>query len=136
MSRISAYQFSLTDDSLRAATQGELPEALIELERRRLIERIAPPLGPTGPTGNLFAAAFAARPPADGASPLAQRRRQIRLQFLRQIGAFGADMARRIDACNSEGELDELMPQVDALVEALAGRDALDEFRQHAARRN
>ena len=30
MSRISAYQFSLTADSLRAAPQGDIPEALVE----------------------------------------------------------------------------------------------------------
>ncbi|MGE0797027.1 MAG: hypothetical protein AB7G13_01925 [Lautropia sp.] len=120
------------DDLRQMIDEPWLPEALIELERRRLIQRVTPPLAPTR---NLLASALGTRP-GSGSSPLAQRRMRIRLLFLRQIGTLGADMARRIDECRSDAELDELMPQVDALIEALAGRDALGQFREQSARDN
>ena len=57
-----------------------------------------------------------------------------RVMFLRLLGSLGSDMARRIDQCRSDTELDELMPQVDALIEAIAGHDALGLFRQQTTR--
>ena len=92
-----------------------LPDGIIDLQRRKLIERLP--------------AAIAAEHRAGPADPaLAHRREQVRLLFLQQLGDLGNEMARRIDRCVSDAELNELMPQVHALVEALAGRVALAEF--------
>jgi hypothetical protein len=124
-----------------------LPEALIELERRRLLRRVAPPApDPLASMSNFAAArrrvaeaadaANVGTPPADDEAALRRRRGQVRAMFLRQLGVLGGDMARRIDQCRSEHELGELMPQVDALIEALAGRDALGQFRQQTTRSN
>jgi hypothetical protein len=70
-----------------------------------------------------------APPAAKGDPALVRRRALTRVVFLRLLGSLGSEMARRIDQCQSTQELDELMPQVDALLEALAGREALGEFR-------
>jgi hypothetical protein len=125
-----------------------LPEAVIELERRRLIQRISPPaprdlsaqdlsfsamrLASEAPLPPLPRAPAAVREDAGGI--LDRRRALTRVLFLRQLGSLGSDMARRIDQCSSDGELDELMPQVDALIEAIAGHDALGQFRQQTTR--
>ncbi|NLD53593.1 MAG: hypothetical protein GX652_02890 [Burkholderiaceae bacterium] len=179
------------DDLRRMIDEPWLPEALIELERRRLLRRVAPPApnplasmadlaaerrraaeamrsaevrSPAGPMGTgeaivaadavatvsaaadtgesitavaataVAATAAAAAAAADHAAALQRRRSRVRAMFLRQLGVLGGDMARRIDQCRSEQELDELMPQVDALIEALAGRDALGQFRQQTTR--
>ena len=194
------------DDLRRMIDEPWLPEALIELERRRLLRRVAPPApnplasmadlaaerrraaeamrsaevrSPAGPMGTgeaivaadavatvsaaadtgesitavaatavaatavaatavaataVAATAAAAAAAADHAAALQRRRNRVRAMFLRQLGVLGGDMARRIDQCRSEQELDELMPQVDALIEALAGRDALGQFRQQTTR--
>lgn len=171
------------DDLRRMIDEPWLPEALIELERRRLLRRVAPPApnplasmadlaaerrraseamraaeamaaaapmravetvatagaGGTGEVAGAAAAAAAvaaAGAAADHAAALQRRRSRVRAMFLRQLGVLGGDMARRIDQCRSEQELDELMPQVDALIEALAGRDALGQFRQQTTRSN
>lgn len=108
-----------------------LPEALIELERRRLIQRVTPVMAPSQ---NLLANAMQVRHAAAGDAALGQRRGRTRLIFLRQLGSLGTDMARRIDQCRSDQELDELMPQVDALIEAIAGHEALGYFHQHTTR--
>jgi hypothetical protein len=108
-----------------------LPEALIELERRRLIQRVTPVMAPSQ---NLLANAMQVRHAAAGDASLAQRRGRTRMMFLRQLGTLGTDMARRIDQCQSGQELDELMPQVDALIEAIAGHEALGHFRQQTTR--
>jgi hypothetical protein len=144
-------------DLRRMIDEPWLPEALIELERRRLIHRIAPAL----PAQDLSLAAMQmprlpatrlASPPADsplragplppataprngtGDTTLDRRRAVTRVMFLRLLGSLGSDMARRIDQCRSDSELDELMPQVDALIEAIAGHDALGLFRQQTTR--
>ena len=146
------------EDLRRMIDAPWLPEALIELERRRLIHRIAPQLpqprshplealrlpGATAPGGGTAAAGLflptgdqaAAAPwrPSSVDPALDRRRAQTRVMFLRLLGSLGSDMARRIDQCRTAQELDELMPQVDALIEAIAGRDALGEFRQQAPR--
>jgi hypothetical protein len=107
-----------------------LPEALIELERRRLIHRITPAMAPSQ---NLLANAMQLRQSSGDAS-LDRRRARTRLMFLRQLGTLGTDMARRIDQCGTDAELNELMPQVDALIAAIAGHDALGQFRQQTTR--
>jgi hypothetical protein len=109
-----------------------LPEALIELERRRLIQRVTPVMQPSQ---NLLANALQERQ-ASGDVLLDRRRGRTRTMFLRQLGTLGTDMARRIDQCRSDQELDELMPQVDALIEAIAGHEALGQFRQQTTRSN
>ena len=107
-----------------------LPEALIELERRRLIHRITPAMAPSQ---TLLANAMQLRQSSGDAS-LDRRRARTRLMFLRQLGTLGTDMARRIDQCGTDAELNELMPQVDALIAAIAGHDALGQFRQQTTR--
>lgn len=129
------------DDLRRMLDEPWLPEALIELERRRMLRRVAPPApNPLASMADFAAerrrAAAAAPPPVDDEGALRRRRGQVRAMFLRQLGVLGGDMARRIDQCRSEQELEELMPQVDALIEALAGRDALGQFRQQTTRSN
>lgn len=118
------------EDLRRMIDAPWLPEALIELERRRLIHRIAPQLPQPRPQAfESLQLTGAARQP--GGDPALDRRRALtRLVFLRLLGSLGSDMARRIDQCRSAQELDELMPQVDALIEALVGREALGEFRR------
>jgi hypothetical protein len=118
------------DDLRRMIDEPWLPEALIELERRRLIQRVTPVMHPSQ---NLLAKAMQGRQ-ASGGAALEKRRARTRAMFLRQLGVLGNDMARRIDQCSSGEELDELMPQVDALIEAIAGRDALGTFRQQTTR--
>jgi hypothetical protein len=153
------------EDLRRMIDAPWLPEALIELERRRLIHRIAPQRPQPRPLGfdalHFGGAVGASRgaldagnaglvrgtapgdgrhlppaPPAQaGDDPVLDRRRALtRIMFLRLLGSLGSDMARRIDQCRSAQELDELMPQVDALIEAIAGRHALGEFRQQTTR--
>lgn len=124
------------DDLRRMIDEPWLPEALIELERRRLIHRVAPALPASQ---NLLASALGlshgARPESGGGVGAVDRRRGLtRVMFLRLLGTLGTDMARRIDQCRSDEELDELMPQVDALIEAIAGREALGQFRQQTTR--
>ena len=142
-------------DLRRMIDEPWLPEALIELERRRLIHRIAPalpgrdlslagmqiprsPAGRPSQAGSPLSAEPFPPPTASrhgtGDATLDRRRAMARVMFLRLLGSLGSDMARRIDQCRSDPELDELMPQVDALIEAIAGRDALGQFRQHTTR--
>lgn len=118
------------DDLRQMIDEPWLPEGLIELERRRLIRRVTLPLAPSL---NRLSIALAQRR-STGESALEQRRSHLRIQFLRQLGNLGSEMARRIDECRSEVELNELMPQVDALIEAIAGREALRQFRAQSAR--
>ena len=145
------------EDLRRMIDEPWLPEALIELERRRLIHRIAPalpaqdlslagmqmprspavPLAPPQADSPLRAEPFpstAALRQGTGNAALDRRRAMTRVMFLRLLGSLGSDMARRIDQCRSDTELDELMPQVDALIEAIAGHDALGLFRQQTPR--
>ena len=99
-----------------------LPEALIELERRRLIQRVTPPPDHRSPAATCcprrssLRQGTAAMRRSETASAAAAC--QSGVMFLRQLGSLGSDMARRIDECRSEAELNELMPQVDALIEA------------------
>jgi hypothetical protein len=121
-----------------------LPEALIELERRRLIHRITPPTPRDLSAQDLSFSAMRLAPEAplprapagrdDAGGILVRRRALTRVLFLRQLGSLGGDMARRIDQCSSDRDLDELMPQVDALIEAIAGHEALGQFRQQTTR--
>ncbi len=118
------------EDLRRMIDAPWLPEALIELERRRLIHRIAPQPPQPRPLDLEALQLPGMRPNPGGDGTLDRRRALTRVVFLRLLGSLGSDMARRIDQCRSPQELDELMPQVDALIEAIAGRDALGEFRQ------
>ena len=118
------------EDLRRMIDEPWLPEALIELERRRLIHRIAP----QRPAPRDLS--FAGLRMGSGDPSLDRRRALTRIVFLRLLGSLGGDMARRIDQCRSDEDLDELMPQVDALIEAIAGRDALGQFREQTTRRS
>src|SRR5690606_10812571 len=115
------------EDLRRMIDEPWLPQALIELERRRLLRRVAPPAPrPLASIADFAAerrrAAEAAatmagadsqadeavpvpRPPgqapADDVAVLRQRRSRVRAMFLRQLGVLGGDMARRIDQCGS-----------------------------------
>ncbi len=118
------------EDLRQMIDQPWLPEALIELERRRLILRVSRQLASAQGT----APDTTIRPEDTGDAMLDQRRHQTRLMFLQQLGTLGTDMARRIDQCRSDLELDDLMPQVNSLIEAIAGHEALGQFRQQTAR--
>lgn len=118
------------DELRQVIDEHWLPEALVELERRRLIRRVTQAMPPSQ---DLLANAVQAHR-SSGDVSLDRRRGRTRMMFLWQLGALGADMARRIDQCRSDQELDELMPQVDALVEAIAGHEALGRFRQRTTR--
>ena len=121
------------DDLRRMIDEAWLPEALIELERRRMIERVRGDAAAAddGQTRPALAEASLRCP---GSTPFEGQRDRVRVQFLRQLGALGAEMGRRIDRCRSLDELDDLMPQVEALVEAIAGREALARFRARTIR--
>ena len=158
-------------DLRRMIDEPWLPEALIDLERRRLIHRVTPApasasasastsslslatmqipggtLASNGADSPQSAAsvragglsrggepALAGRRPGTGDPALDRRRAVTRITFLRLLGSLGSDMGRRIDQCRSDHELDELMPQVDALIEAIAGHEALGQFRQQTTR--
>ena len=154
-------------DLRRMIDEPWLPEALIELERRRLIHRVTPAPasasasslslatmqipggalasnGADSPQGSASVRAsglsrggepaLAGRRPGTGDPALDRRRAVTRITFLRLLGSLGSDMGRRIDQCRSDHELDELMPQVDALIEAIAGHEALGQFRQQTTR--
>ena len=122
------------DDLRRMIDAPWLPEALIELERRRLIHRTTPQLPQPRSLALEALQLRDARRPASGEPARDRRRARTRVVVLRLLGSLGNDMARRIDQCRSAQELDELMPQVDALIEAIAGRDALGEFRLQTPR--
>lgn len=99
-----------------------IPAALIELERHRLIRRLPSLHGP----------ANAPRLPVARLTRVERDwpevRDQVRHHFEILLGSLGASMAWRITRCTTPNELDDLMPQLEALVEAVAGHDALDEF--------
>ncbi len=108
------------DDLRQMISDPWLPDGIIDLQRRKLIVRVlaAEPDGLAG----LRAIAQESDP------ALVRRREQVRQLFLQQLGDLGDEMGRRIGRCASDSELEELMPQVQALVEAVAGRMALAEF--------
>lgn len=87
-----------------------LPEALIELERRKLIKRI---------DMKQHLAAMAARKRAEprkaetdrlAAQRLARQRALARVLFLQQISKLSTQMVERIESCQSEAELQRLAP--------------------------
>lgn len=101
------------DELRRIIDEPWLPEALIELERRKLIRRdstrhAARPAG----TGTAAMAPHTLRPdPAhDAATRLARQRAQARILFLQQIGRLSTLMIDRIESCQSEAELQRLTP--------------------------
>lgn len=110
-----------TIDELRRITDETwLPGALIELERRRLVRRIDPaqrtraqhaaPSGPQPSLGRALAEVPARSAKAEAAARLARQRAQARILFLQQIGRFSTLMIERIEACQSEAELQRLAP--------------------------
>lgn len=132
------------DDLRQMIDAAWLPEALIELERRKLIRRIAakPPASPMpsaadrSPAERLRAEpndgpATAAMPMPDDLPPaFVAARERTRERCLHHLGDLGDEMARRIAQCRGEAELVELMPQVCALIEAIAGHAARQAFQQ------
>lgn len=145
-----------------------LPEALVELERRGLLERVvldAKGTGTTraGTTNTTFTRASTAlnsAAPATAAETAAattgfdatgamsatalptaattgggqaehcflELRTRARNAFLNALGPLGEAMAERIGRCHSGAELEQLLPQVSALLLALAGRGKLARF--------
>lgn len=114
------------DDLRQIIDENWLPEALIELERRRLLRRVDPASRHVLPTGS---AATADRPPAatthlpsgrclarpgrpapEAGARLARQRAQARILFLQQIGRLSTLMVERIESCQSEAELQRLAP--------------------------
>lgn len=92
-----------------------LPEALIELERRKLVRRID--MGPQGSRvpgetvrGRPLASPRPPSPEREAAVRLARQRAQARILFLQQIGRISTLMIDRIEACQSEAELQQLTP--------------------------
>ena len=94
-----------------------LPEALIELERRKLVRREnmvrpapaqpAPSAAANEPTLPLASQPDPAR---EAAVRLARQRAQARILFLQQIGRLSTLMIDRIESCQSEAELQRLTP--------------------------
>ncbi len=118
-----------------------LPHALLELEQRGLLYRVPSQTGeataeglegPPSTAANIDAAARdpgTTAPPAEPDEPgFATRRARVRAAFHRPLGAIGDAMATRIGLCRSGAELGQLMPQVAALLLALAGPRALASF--------
>ena len=105
------------DELRRIIDEPWLPEALIELERRKLVRRenmVRPaPAQPAAsaaanePTLTLTRQSDAAR---EAAVRLARQRAQARILFLQQIGRLSTLMIDRIESCQSEAELQRLTP--------------------------
>ena len=102
-----------------------LPDALIELERRKLVRRIdmrqrtEAAIGPAV-TGRSLAD-LSRRPPSperEAAVRLARQRAQARILFLQQIGRISTLIIDRIEACQSEAELQQLTPAFAELLPA------------------
>ena len=113
-----------------------LPEALIELERRKLVRREnmvrpapaqpAPSAAANEPTLTLASQPDPAR---EAAVRLARQRAQARILFLQQIGRLSTLMIDRIESCQSEAELQRLTP---AFADLLATSTPADQV-AHAA---
>lgn len=106
-----------TIDGLRQIIdEAWLPEALIELERRKLVRRIdmrslSDVSTSTAVTGRPLAAPTRTpSPEREAAVRLARQRAQARILFLQQIGRLSTLMIDRIEACQSEAELQRLTP--------------------------
>ena len=105
------------DELRRIIDEPWLPEALIELERRKLVRREnvvrpvpaqpAAPAAASEPTLTLTRQPDAAR---EAAVRLARQRAQARILFLQQIGRLSTLMIDRIESCQSEAELQRLTP--------------------------
>ena len=124
------------DELRRIIDEPWLPEALIELERRKLVRRenmVRPaPAQPAAsaaanePTLTLTRQSDAAR---EAAVRLARQRAQARILFLQQIGRLSTLMIDRIESCQSEAELQRLTP---AFADLLATSTPADQV-AHAA---
>ncbi|MGE0313313.1 MAG: hypothetical protein AB7P21_17010 [Lautropia sp.] len=119
-----------------------LPHALLELERRGLLRRIRPeaPASAVHDAGDDVRTERAAPDPDDGTvstqvddDGLAARRARTKAAFLRALGPIGDAMAERIENCRSGTELEQLLPQVRALLLALAGSRSLAAFETEIA---
>jgi len=105
------------DELRRIIDEPWLPEALIELERRKLVRREnmvrpapaqpAPSAAANEPTLTLASQPDPAR---EAAVRLARQRAQARILFLQQIGRLSTLMIDRIESCHSEAELQRLTP--------------------------
>ena len=114
-----------------------LPDALLELERRRLLVRIAPPAQVArrwrGGVGVGVGVGVGASVDVD-VEAFGMYRRRVRDAFMRSIGAIDDAMAQRIDRCRSAGELEQLMPQVRSLLRAVAGTMVTARFESACSR--
>lgn len=108
-----------TIDGLRSMIdEAWLPEALIELERRKLVRRAtivrpveAAPAAPAAPEAAIpVMQARTPDPAKEAAIRLARQRAQARILFLQQIGRLSTLMIERIESCQSEAELERLTP--------------------------
>lgn len=106
------------DELRRIIDEPWLPEALIELERRKLVRRenvVRPaPAQPATPAAagepTLTTLARQPDPARETAVRLARQRAQARILFLQQIGRLSTLMIDRIESCQSEAELQRLTP--------------------------
>ncbi|WP_455032360.1 hypothetical protein [Lautropia mirabilis] len=124
------------DELRRIIDEPWLPEALIELERRKLVRRenmVRPaPAQPAAsaaanePTLTLTRQSDAAR---EAAVRLARQRAQARILFLQQIGRLSTLMIDRIESCQSEAELQRLTP---AFADLLATSSPADQVARAA----
>lgn len=124
------------DELRRIIDEPWLPEALIELERRKLVRREnmvrpapaqpAPSAAANEPTLTLASQPDPAR---EAAVRLARQRAQARILFLQQIGRLSTLMIDRIESCQSEAELQRLTP---AFADLLATSTPADQV-AHAA---
>ena len=124
------------DELRRIIDEPWLPEALIELERRKLVRRenmVRP--APAQPTPSAAAneptltLASQPDPAREAAVRLARQRAQARILFLQQIGRLSTLMIDRIESCQSEAELQRLTP---AFADLLATSTPADQV-AHAA---
>lgn len=116
-----------TIDGLRSMIdEAWLPEALIELERRKLVRRAtlvrpveaAPAAAPAPEAAIPVMQTRAPDLAKEAAIRLARQRAQARILFLQQIGRLSTLMIERIESCQSEAELERLTPAFAELLPA------------------
>ncbi|MDO4230611.1 MAG: hypothetical protein Q4D19_00600 [Lautropia sp.] len=88
-----------------------LPEALIDLERRKLVRRASMTLPQRAPADtSATGQAKGVDLSREAARRLARQRAQARILFLQQIGKLSTLMVDRIESCQTEAELQRLSP--------------------------
>lgn len=93
-----------------------LPEALIDLERRKLVRRATMTLPQPSPVRTEDAQVKGVDLSREAARRLARQRAQARILFLQQIGKLSTLMVDRIESCQSEADLQRLAPMLSTLL--------------------